>query len=101
MSITDNRYNTSDIAALTAANLGIKQELANDVLQEALDVTSELVVNGHKVLLAGLATVEAVERAPRRHYNIATGLVEESEASVGVRFNASRVLRDRLKELRF
>lgn len=83
-----------DLAAAIAAQTGLSQSKANDVLSDILEEITTVLSRGESVSLIGFGTFETRQRAARSGKNPRTGEAIEIPASKTVGFKPGKALKD-------
>ena len=86
----------ADIVEAVAEGAGISKKQAGDAVQSLIDSISSHLQSGDRVQLPGLGSFAVSHRASRMGRNPKTGEAIQIAASNGVRFKASRPLKDAL-----
>lgn len=87
----------SDFVARVAEQTGVTKKTARQVIDSALDIISQALAEGDKVVLTGFGTFEMRERRARRGVNPQTGEEMTIPAMRTPGFSASNGLRDMVR----
>ena len=86
--------NKTELVAAVAEQADISKKDAEKVLKAFVDVVTEEMKKGEKVLLVGFGTFEVSERAAREGRNPQTGKTMKIEACKAPKFKAGKALKD-------
>lgn len=86
--------NKFDLVEKVARETGVSKKVAEEVINCAIAVVKEAVADGAKVSVRGFGTMEAVERAPRRGYNIISMQTMDIPSTKTVRFRPSESFKE-------
>ena len=86
--------NKTELVAAMAEQTNLSKKDAEAALKAFIDVVSEELKIGEKVLLVGFGTFEVSERAAREGRNPQTGETMEIKASKTPKFKAGKALKD-------
>ena len=86
--------NKTELVAAIAEKTELSKKDAEAALKAFVDVVSDELKKGEKVLLVGFGTFEVSERAAREGRNPQTGKTMKIEASKSPKFKAGKALKD-------
>ena len=86
--------NKTELVAAMAEQTNLSKKDAEAALKAFIDVVSEELKKGEKVLLVGFGTFDVSERAAREGRNPQTGETMEIKASKTPKFKAGKALKD-------
>ena len=92
-----SRVSSPTIINTVATNTGVDRRDVELVYREALDAIRKLLLDGARVNLSRLGTLEGITRAERKYRHPQTGRIQQLPERKSVRFILSRTLKEKLK----
>ena len=90
--------NKTELVAAIAEKTELSKKDSEKALKAFIDVVTEELQKGEKILLVGFGTFEVAERAAREGRNPLTGEKMQIEASKAPKFKAGKALKDAVNQ---